>query len=83
MAREGTYITRSFNVIYHMIDDLKNEISDQMPPVEVEDVVGRGTVLQEFMVSVDKKKVPVAGCKITTGQFDGSLSLSVSVRLIK
>ena len=51
-----------------MIDDLKTEISDKLPPVEVEDVNGRGTVVQEFMVTVDKGKVPVAGCKINSGQ---------------
>ena len=53
-----------------MIDDLKTEISDKLPPMEVEDVIGRGNVVQEFMVTVNKDKVPVAGCKIISGQLN-------------
>ena len=30
-----------YDVIYHLIGDLKVELGDKMPPVEVEDIVGR------------------------------------------
>ena len=32
-------------MIYHLIGDLRAELGDRMPPVEVEDVVGRLGVL--------------------------------------
>ncbi|XP_023319706.1 translation initiation factor IF-2, mitochondrial-like [Eurytemora carolleeae] len=67
-AKSSNVPVRSYNVIYHMIDDLKTEISDKLPPMEVEDVIGRGNVVQEFMVTVNKDKVPVAGCKIISGR---------------
>ncbi len=69
-VKETNILFRSYNVIYHMIDDLKTEISDKLPPMEVEDVIGRGNVVQEFMVTVNKDKVPVAGCKIISGQLN-------------
>ena len=34
-----------FDVIYHLIGDLRAELGDRMPPVEVEDVVGRLVLL--------------------------------------
>ena len=37
-----------FDVIYHLIGDLKVELGDRMPPVEVEDVVGR--LLKNFLL---------------------------------
>ena len=58
---------RKYNVIYHLINDLKAEISDKMPLAELEEVLGRATVLQLFNVTVDKKKVPVAGTRVTQG----------------
>ena len=32
-------------MIYHLIGDLRAELGDRMPPVEVEDIVGRLVVL--------------------------------------
>ena len=33
-------------MIYHLTNDLKNVINDEMPQFEVEDITGRGSVLQ-------------------------------------
>ena len=35
-----------FDVIYHLIGDLRQELGDLMPPIVVEDVVGRLTILE-------------------------------------
>jgi translation initiation factor IF-2 len=61
---------RPYNVIYHLIDDLKQEISLRLPPANVEDVLGRANVLQEFLINVGKKKeqAPVAGCRVVAGR---------------
>jgi len=68
---------RSFNVIYHLIDDLKNELSDKLPPATLEEIVGRGSVLQEFVVSLDRKKVSIAGCRISSGKVQRGAFLKV------
>ena len=57
-------------MIYKLIDDLKAELGQRMPPVEVEHVLGRGQVLEEFLINQKSQKVPVAGCKVNQGVFD-------------
>jgi translation initiation factor IF-2 len=69
---------RPFNVIYHLIDDLKQEISLRLPPADVEDVIGRANVLQEFLINVGKKQqTPVAGCRVVSGRIPRSGTVRV------
>ncbi|KAH8295405.1 hypothetical protein KR018_010896, partial [Drosophila ironensis] len=58
---------RSYNIIYRLIDDLKEELSSKLPPVEVEEVLGEANVLQQFLINEGRKEVPVAGCRCTKG----------------
>lgn len=58
---------RVCNIIYRLIDDLKEEISGKLPPMEVEDVLGEANVLQQFFITEGRKEVPVAGCRCTKG----------------
>lgn len=58
---------RSYDIIYRLIDDLKEELSSKLPPKEVEEVLGEATVLQQFFITEGKKEVPVAGCRCTKG----------------
>lgn len=55
------------NVIYKLIDDLKENISAKLPPKSQEEVIGEANVLQQFTVNDGKKKIPVAGCRCTKG----------------
>ncbi|KAM4604086.1 translation initiation factor IF-2, mitochondrial [Polymixia lowei] len=57
-------------VIYKLIDDLKDELSSKLPPVVSQNVVGEASVLAMFEVTVGKKKVLVAGCRVQKGQLD-------------
>ena len=68
---------RSFNVIYHLINDLKLEITSRMPQLEVEDVLGRANVLQEFQIKDKKELLSVAGCRIVSGKLSRSSSVKV------
>ncbi|XP_030370264.1 translation initiation factor IF-2, mitochondrial isoform X2 [Scaptodrosophila lebanonensis] len=58
---------RTYNVIYRLIDDLKEQLSSKLPPVEVEEVLGEANVLQQFFINEGRKEVPVAGCRCTKG----------------
>uniref|UniRef100_UPI0037E8E446 translation initiation factor IF-2, mitochondrial n=1 Tax=Semicossyphus pulcher TaxID=241346 RepID=UPI0037E8E446 len=68
-ARRGVPL-RLHNIIYKLIDELKEELSSKLPPLVSENVIGEATVLAMFDVSVGKKKVPVAGCRVQKGQLD-------------
>ncbi|QQP57816.1 Translation initiation factor IF2_ mitochondriallike [Caligus rogercresseyi] len=48
---------RSVNVIYKLIDDVKEEINARMPLVEAESENGVALLQKEFLVTLDKKKV--------------------------
>uniref|UniRef100_A0A3P8TFD6 Translation initiation factor IF-2, mitochondrial n=1 Tax=Amphiprion percula TaxID=161767 RepID=A0A3P8TFD6_AMPPE len=71
-ARRGVPL-RLHNVIYKLIDELKDELSSKLPPLVSRNVVGEARVLAMFDVTVGKKKVPVAGCRVQKGQLDRRL----------
>lgn len=58
---------RPCNIIYRLIDDLKEEISGKLQPVEVEEVIGEAYVLQQFMINDGRKQVAVAGSRCVNG----------------
>ncbi|XP_017321988.1 translation initiation factor IF-2, mitochondrial isoform X2 [Ictalurus punctatus] len=70
MAAKKGIPLKMHRVIYHLIDDLKEELSSKLPPISEENTVGEATVLATFDVTVGKKKVPVAGCRVQKGQLD-------------
>lgn len=71
-ARRGVAL-RLHSVIYRLIHELQDELSSRLPPRRGERVVGEAAVLSMFHVSVGKKKVPVAGCRVQKGQLDRRL----------
>ncbi|XP_032593334.1 translation initiation factor IF-2, mitochondrial isoform X2 [Drosophila grimshawi] len=58
---------KSYNVIYRLIDDLKEQLSSKLPSVEVEEQLGEANVLQHFFINEGRKEIPVAGCRCTKG----------------
>lgn len=67
LAKELDVTIKRFNVIYHLVDDLKNEISERLPLLDEEVIYGEGLVLQEFLVNEKNKKIPVAGVRCVKG----------------
>lgn len=58
---------KNHNVIYKLIDDIKDEINARLPTLDNEEVLGEAKVLQEFEINIGRKKVPVAGCRCSKG----------------
>lgn len=61
---------RTFNVIYHMLNDIKDELTKRIPSTEEDVQTGSADVLQTFEISDRNKKIPVAGCRVTDGSFE-------------
>jgi translation initiation factor IF-2 len=58
---------KAYNVIYHLIEDLKSEISNCLPEVEKHHEIGEAVVMQQFLINEKNKKYPVAGCRCNKG----------------
>ena len=68
---------REYNIIYRLIDDIKQELSLNMPMADVDIQVGKGIVIQEFLINEGKKKIPIAGNKVIQGKFDRNSLIKV------
>lgn len=55
---------KNFDVIYELIDDIKNELSNLLPPLIKEEETGKGTVLAIFR---EDRKGVVIGAKLEDG----------------
>ncbi|XP_053315094.1 translation initiation factor IF-2, mitochondrial [Spea bombifrons] len=64
-------------VIYHLVEDLKQELSSKLAPLMEEIVKGEASVLATFDVTAGKKKVQVAGCRVQKGALDRKLKFKL------
>ena len=48
-------------MIYKLIDDLREELSQKQHPVQVEHMVGRGTVIEQFLINIDDMHIGSGG----------------------
>ncbi|CAO3661913.1 unnamed protein product [Rhizopus microsporus] len=66
-ARIGVPV-RSYSIIYKLLEDVKEQLSDMLPPIITQQVVGEAAVLQIFDISIKGRETrPVAGCRVTNG----------------
>ncbi|KAF4518609.1 hypothetical protein B566_EDAN009858 [Ephemera danica] len=79
IAKSKDVEIKHHNVIYKMIDDIKEQISSRLPPKQVEDIIGEANVLQHFEITEGKKKVSVAGSRC----IKGSLKKGCKVRVLQ
>lgn len=70
--RPADIAIREFNIIYRLIENVKDEINARLPEVDVEDVTGEANVLQIFQINDKRKKLAVMGCRCTKGQLKKS-----------
>jgi len=73
--RAGVEI-RYYNIIYNLMDDVKDAMSGLLAPTLRETMLGNATILEIFNVS---KVGKIAGCRVT----DGTIERGANVRLIR
>ncbi|CAG8463059.1 7957_t:CDS:10, partial [Acaulospora colombiana] len=58
----------TYDIIYKLLDDVKDRLSKMLPPILETHITGEAMVLKIFEVNVRSKEFrPVAGCRITSG----------------
>ena len=73
--RDGVEI-RYYNIIYNLVDDVKQAMSGMLAPTRRETMLGNAEILQIFSIS---KAGQVAGCRVT----EGNVQRGAAVRLIR
>ncbi|KAJ2942153.1 hypothetical protein O0L34_g11068 [Tuta absoluta] len=78
-AKKKNIPVKHHNIIYKLVDDVKEEISARIPKRQEEEIIGEANVLQQFIVTEGKKRVPVAGARCVKGE----LARSARYRLLR
>ena len=68
LADEAGVQILDHSIIYRLVDDVKAKLSEHLPPIITQRVLGEAEVVRIFEISVKRQgKVPIAGCKVRHG----------------
>lgn len=76
-TKMNNVIIKNFEIIYRLIEDLKEEINKRIPEVEVEDILGEAEILQKFHINAKNNKVPILGCRCTNGILNRKMKFKI------
>lgn len=68
------------DIIYKLVDDVKDKLSEYLPPIVTQKVVGEAEIAQVFDITIKgRKQKPVAGCKVR----NGTIGRNSKVRVVR
>jgi translation initiation factor IF-2 len=68
LANDAGVKIMDHNVIYHLVEEVRGNLADALPPLVIKKVVGEAEVLQVFPINVKGRRFKnIAGCKIGNG----------------
>jgi translation initiation factor IF-2 len=71
---------KSYSIIYKLLEQVKDDLSNMLPPIISTQVVGEAAILQIFDINTKGRETrPVAGCRIT----NGSIHRNGKVRVVR
>lgn len=78
-GKQGVHI-KEFNVIYHLIEDVMEELTSQLPPIYETKVTAKVEIKELFNITLKNKKImTIAGSRVV----DGTFKKNSDVRLIR
>ncbi|EPE26719.1 P-loop containing nucleoside triphosphate hydrolase [Glarea lozoyensis ATCC 20868] len=68
------------NIIYRLVDEVKAKLSEHLPPLVTQKVIGEADIAQVFSITVKGRQVKnVAGCKVR----NGTIAKNARVRVLR
>ncbi|KAH8422804.1 translation initiation factor 2 [Aspergillus melleus] len=68
-----------YNIIYKLIDDVKDILSEKLPPLVTTRVTGEAEIGQIFEITLKSRvKMPIAGCKVRNGVINRARKVRVT-----
>jgi translation initiation factor IF-2 len=67
-AKQAKVNVSTHNVIYTLIDKVKEEMSELLDPEIIHSVEGEAIIQQLFSITIKKKQETIAGCRIQSGK---------------
>ena len=74
VASEESVQIRRYNIIYELVQDVRDSLSGLLAPERREVQVGRANILQVFRIS---RLGTIAGCRLVNGSFERNLRIRV------
>ncbi|QIX00223.1 hypothetical protein AMS68_005740 [Peltaster fructicola] len=72
------------NIIYRVLDEVKEIFSDKLPPIITQKVLGEAEISMPFEIGIGgRKKVKIAGCKVRNGVVAKSSRVRVMRNMVK
>jgi translation initiation factor IF-2 len=80
LAEDAKVAVINHNIIYRLVDDVKAKLSEQLPPLITQKVLGEAKITQIFEITVKgRQQKAIAGCKV----MNGTVSKTGKIRVLR